>query len=79
MNDIEKFIGRLKREEREKVLESIKRIEKGDISGLNIKKLKGKKNQYRVRKGKLRLMYEVTNKGFRVFDVTRRGDNTYNF
>ena len=80
MNDIGKFIHRLDRKEREKALETIELIENGKFDSLDIKKLKGAKNKYRVRKGKLRIMYEMENNGsFHVIEVTRRGDNTYNF
>ncbi len=56
-----KFISSLKKSERERLKEAILVLkdEPVPIKYLDIAKIKGEKNTYRIRKGKLRIVYEV--------------------
>ena len=79
MKNIDKFIDKLNSKDKIKVLGIIEQIKKGEISGFNIKKLKGKDNFYRVRKMQFRFIYEVSaDNSLHVIDVSRKDDNTYN-
>ncbi len=56
-----KFISSLQKRDRERLKEAIL-VLKNDpvpIKSLDIAKMKGEKNTYRIRKGKLRIVYEV--------------------
>ena len=56
-----KFISSLQKHDKERLKEAIF-ILKDDpipIKSLDIAKLKGEKNKYRIRKGKFRIVYEV--------------------
>jgi mRNA interferase RelE/StbE len=56
-----KFISSLQKHDREQLREAIF-VLKDDpipIRSLDIAKLKGEKNKYRIRKGKFRIVYEV--------------------
>ncbi len=56
-----KFISSLQKRDRERLKEAIL-VLKDDpvpIKSLDIAKMKGEKNTYRIRKGKLRIVYEV--------------------
>ncbi len=56
-----KFISSLQKYDRERLKEAIF-VLKDDpvpIKSLDIAKMKGEKNTYRIRKGKLRIVYEV--------------------
>lgn len=80
MNKAEKFIARLDPKQQKIALETSEKILAGKIDGLDIKKLKGLSNKYRIRKGKLRFLYEVDSKGVHtILQVTHRNDTTYNF
>ena len=76
---ISKALDKLRDKERLRAKETITLIEHGDITGLDIKKLKGYENLFRVRLGSLRIIYEIKNGTYRALSVTRRGSKTYSF
>lgn len=62
-------------------MEAIMRlIEEKSFENLDIKVLKGYKNIYRVRKGRMRIIFEVTKKQtVIILGVERRSEKTYKF
>lgn len=56
-----KFISSLQKHDRERLKEAILVLKEDPIpiKSLDITKLKGEKNKYRIRKGKFRIVYEV--------------------
>jgi mRNA-degrading endonuclease RelE of RelBE toxin-antitoxin system len=56
-----KFISSLQKNDRERLKEAILVLKEDPIpiKSLDITKLKGEKNKYRIRKGKFRIVYEV--------------------
>ena len=56
-----KFISSLQKHDREHLQEAILILKEDPvpIRSLDIAKLKGEQNQYRIRKGKFRIVYEV--------------------
>lgn len=78
MNKLDKFIFRLDKKIRQIVKKVITLIILGDFSALDIKKLKGVENKYRVRVGKIRIIFEQTKHDNRILDISYRDDNTYN-
>lgn len=79
MDKIAKALKKLAAGEKEIVKAILVKIDRLDFSGLDIKKLKGRQDIYRVRKGKIRIIYQLNNNS-RVIVLTleRRNDNTYN-
>lgn len=78
MDGIRKFLNHLEAKRKAVIEEIIARLVKHDFEGLDIKKLKGQKNHFRVRKGKIRIQFyfdEANN--VVVTDATYRNDNTY--
>ena len=59
MRKIDKFIARLAKEEREKILAALRRIQGRDFSGFDMKKLGGFSHFYRIRIGKFRIIFEM--------------------
>ena len=57
MNKIDKFLKKLSKNEKCDTLLCLKLIQNRNFNNLNIKKLKGFDNLYRVRIGKLRIIY----------------------
>ncbi|MCX9012501.1 MAG: type II toxin-antitoxin system RelE/ParE family toxin [Candidatus Methanoperedens sp.] len=55
------FISSLQKHDRERLKEAILILKEDPIpiKSLDIAKLKGEKNKYRIRKGKFRIVYEV--------------------
>lgn len=70
---------RLTHKERNTVFTLLSEIEKGNIETLDIKKLKGHRNVFRVRKGGIRIIFTISvDKSIKIRDVVRRDDRTYN-
>ncbi|HRZ30130.1 MAG TPA: type II toxin-antitoxin system RelE/ParE family toxin, partial [Candidatus Paceibacterota bacterium] len=76
MDKISKALARLTTKEKETIAEIFSRIQSGKIIGLDLKKLKGYEDIYRVRFGKWRVIYRISKAG-KIFLVSfgRRSDN----
>lgn len=78
MDKIEKALSRLSQKERELVGVLLAHIMKGDVQEIDVKKLKGYKDIFRVRKGKIRFIYrEAENGKIFVLAIERRNEKTY--
>ena len=77
MHKIDKFLARLDAEIRQKVLAIVERIQNKDFSGLDVRKLKGSPDVYRVRVGKVRVKFVMNDSGIRILSIDNRGENTY--
>ncbi|MBI1755103.1 hypothetical protein HY250_04855 [Candidatus Azambacteria bacterium] len=78
MDTIEKALRKLNREEKERMKHILTQLAADTLHGLDIKKLKGRKDVFRVRKGKLRIIYRTAEKKIFVLAIERRSDTTYN-
>lgn len=80
MDKITKALKKLSKEERKCVIEIIEVLVSGSISALDIKKLKGYSDVYRVRKGSIRIVFQKDNtQDIRVITVDRRSEDAYTF
>ncbi|MEK7117520.1 MAG: type II toxin-antitoxin system RelE/ParE family toxin [Patescibacteria group bacterium] len=79
MQRIEKVLRKLSREERLKVERGIEKILNRDFVGLNVRKIRGKEDVYRVRIGRVRIIFFWKDTQTDILIVDRRNDNTYNF
>lgn len=77
MHKIDKFIAKLDAGRREKVLAVLLQVRFGNFQGLNLKKLRATGSLYRVRVGKVRIIFEMSADGIRLVDIDFRNDNTY--
>lgn len=77
MDRINKFLKKLSPKEREIVDIVVSKILAHDFYGLNIKKLKGKDGEFRVRKGSVRIIFIIDNSDTRIISIERKSDNTY--
>lgn len=77
MDKIKKALEKLKDKEKQALREILINIESGDFDDLDIKKLKGRDNIFRVRKGSLRVIFYNEEKQIKVLSLERRSDNTY--
>ena len=76
---ITKFITKLSKNERLVILGIIKKITSNNLTGLQIKKLVGSNDIFRVRKGKFRIIYRKTKTDCIVISVDRRSETTYRY
>ena len=78
MDKIDKNLARLSEKEREWARQILKQISSQNFQGLDIKKLKGKNDVFRVRKGDIRIIYRVfLKKEVFVLSIERRSEKTY--
>jgi mRNA-degrading endonuclease RelE of RelBE toxin-antitoxin system len=74
---IKKLLAKLSKNEQELIKLLLLRIKLDDTKGLDIKQLRGHEDLYRVRKGRLRIVYRKTAKEFIVLRIDRRNEKTY--
>ena len=77
MAKIEKFLRRLSFGERRIAKDTLVKLLSGEFHGLDIKKIKGYKNLYRIRKGNLRIVFYQEEDIREIVFIGRRGDSTY--
>ncbi len=77
MHKNEKLLNKIPLVDKEKILVAMNCIIRNDIDFLDIKKLKGLDNEFRVRVGKFRVRFIKHKEYNEVIEVTRRDDNTY--
>ena len=80
MDKISKFLNKLSQKELTDVKDVLEKIKKGETANLDIKKLKGADNFFRVRKGDIRIIYRINEKEeIILLNIERKNDNTYKF
>ena len=80
MDRIVKALNRLTSEERLIVKTILLKIKDRKFFGLNLKKLKSHKDIFRVRKGKIRIIYRLDKIGqVYILTIERKSDKTYKF
>ena len=77
MGKIEKALNKLNPKEREKFKEILLQINAGNFQELDLKKLKGRKDIFRVRKGDMRIIFYRTDNSIKILSVERRTSKTY--
>jgi mRNA-degrading endonuclease RelE of RelBE toxin-antitoxin system len=68
-----KFLRKLPRKLRDKLILTIDLILINKLEGLDIKKLVGLDSCYRCRVGKIRIVFIVTSSGNKILEITFRG------
>jgi len=78
MDKITKALRKLSSKEAREVRRILRKIKKNNAAGLNVKKLKGKKDIFRVRKGDIRIIFSKQEDGnISILVIERRSENTY--
>ena len=77
MDKIEKFLKKLILRDKERILQVTVRILCNDLDNLDIKKLKGIKDVYRVRVGDFRIVFKIEIEYNTIIEIYRRDDRTY--
>jgi len=80
MDKIQKSLGRLTGKERKRVKEILIQLKNWRTEKLDIKKLRGRDDVFRVRKGRIRIIYRLDVRGgIFILTIERRNDKTYDF
>ncbi len=78
MNALEKAVAKLTAKDKKLVAETVEKIIKHSFEDLNVEKLKGTTNAFRVRKGDFRIVYYLKdNKEPMIISIERRSEKTY--
>ena len=78
MDRIEKALTKLTAKERKKIRSILAKVKTGEMGELDVKKLKGRQDIFRVRKGSLRIIYRILESGdIVILEIARRSDTTY--
>jgi len=77
MDKIKKVLKRFGQKERDAIKSILTKIKKNDFRNLDIKKLKKRNNIFRVRKGKIRIIYYKQDVRINILTIERRSDTTY--
>lgn len=78
MDRIEKEIRKLSERERGWVKEILKLLRRDKTASLDVKKLKGREDIFRIRKGDIRIIYRLTSrKEIFVLSIEKRKERTY--
>jgi mRNA-degrading endonuclease RelE of RelBE toxin-antitoxin system len=77
VDKITKALNKFTQKEKELVKNLLLKINKNNVAGLDLKKLKGRNDVYRVRKGKIRIIYRIEDKQIFLLAIERRNENTY--
>lgn len=75
---IDKALRKLTQKEREAVKAILAALSGSDTEHLDIKKLRGRDDIFRVRKGNIRIIYQVHLGKISILFIGRRSDTTYN-
>lgn len=80
MDKIKKALKKLSERERETIKQVLASLVTGNTKGLDVKKLKGRADIFRIRKGNIRIIYRKGN-GNEVFvlRIDRRREDMYKF
>ncbi len=77
VDKIEKALKKLTEKERKVAKNTLVKIQKEKIKDLDIKKLKGRNDIFRVRKGTVRIIFQKKNENILILSIERRSDKTY--
>lgn len=77
MDRVKKFLKKISPLERKNLDEILQRIEIGQLKGLDVKRMKGYKNVFRIRMNDIRVVFSQEDGSFRVLFVGRRGNFRY--
>ena len=78
MYKIEKALNKLSLGERKKVKKILIQIDKKDFQNLDLKKLKGRNDVFRIRKSNIRIIFRKIDNSIKILSIERRSSKTYN-
>ena len=77
MEKLEKNLNSLSENQKIKIKEILLKIKSGNLNNLDLKKLKEREDVFRVRKGKIRVIFYYKKDKIYILSIEKRNDNTY--
>ena len=78
MDKIEKALNKLSSGERKKLKKIFIQIDRKDFQNLDLKKLKGRNDVFRIRKSNIRVIFRKIDNSIKILSIERRSSKTYN-
>lgn len=79
MDKIEKALKKLSAKEQTQIKQILSRLHARKLENLDVKKLKGRDDIFRVRKDDLRVIYRLQDRSIFILSVDRRHESTFKF
>lgn len=77
VDKIQKALNKFSNKEKSLVKNLLKKIKTSEVKGLDIKKLKGYDNIFRIKKGKIRIIYRTEKENIFILTIEKRSKKTY--
>ena len=78
MDKIEKALNKLSSGERERLKKILVQIDQKDFQNLDLKKLKGRNDVFRIRKSNIRVIFRKIDNSIKILSIERRSSKIYN-
>ena len=79
MDKVEKALGKLTEKEQGQIKRILNQLRLGQPKSLDVKKLRGREDIFRIRKGGLRIIYRLEGRNIFILKIERRRESTYKF
>ena len=79
MDKVDKALKKLVPKEKERIKNIIKALQSGRFDNLDIKKLKGREDIFRIRSGNLRIIYQIRDNKVFILKLGYKKEDTYKF
>jgi mRNA-degrading endonuclease RelE of RelBE toxin-antitoxin system len=77
MDKIQTALNKLSKKERGQIKIILIKLNSGSFKGLDVVKLKGRTDIFRMRSGKLRVIFRLRDKTISILAIERRSEKTY--
>jgi len=77
VDKITKALNKFSKTEKQLIKKILLKIKSGSLESLDLKKLKGRDDIYRVGKGKIRIIYRLVQQEIFVIAIEKKSDKTY--
>lgn len=77
MDKIGKILKKISIKDSENILLILEKIKSGKVKNLDIKKLKGHENIFRVRSGNFRIIFQKIDQEYFILEISKRREDTY--
>ncbi|HET9174231.1 MAG TPA: hypothetical protein VFN56_03025 [Candidatus Saccharimonadales bacterium] len=74
---ISKELAKFTNNDRQQIKKILLQLKTNNMVGLQVTKLKGHRDIYRLRKGRLRIIYRQQSEGIKILVIERRSEKTY--
>ena len=74
---IQKLLAKLSQAEFRFVMNIVEKLTRNDFMGLDIKKLEGQSDIFRLKKGNFRIIFSKTGSVIHIISIARRSEKTY--